>query len=217
MRAFGWTLGPRSGTATREETVRRITTLLLCSLPIGLGACQSLPLRSDLGAVSAPASAAPVAAASPGRAEAGTFAVPRLTPELRAGVEADFLRESNELRATGGVDPLVRDPRLDRAARRYAEHLAARHMLEHESDIPELRTPELRAAAEGAQERFVGETLALLASTPETAARRTVHLWSESPDHRRVMLRKTYRRAGIGVAMDEERVWYIVQMYAPGE
>ena len=63
-------------------------------------------------------------------------------------------------------------------------------MLEHESDVPELRTPEVRAAAEGAKERFVGETLALLASTPETTAQRTVHLWSESPDHRRVMLRK---------------------------
>ena len=59
--------------------------------------------------------------------------------------------------------------------------------------------------------------LALLASTPETTARRTVQLWSESPDHRRVMTRPVYRRAGIGIAMDEERVFYIVQMYAPGE
>lgn len=193
------------------------TTLLLCILTLASGACQSLALRSDLGTVSAPAAAAPSAAGSPRRADAGAFAVPRLTPELRASVEADFLQESNQLRAASGVDPLVRDPRLDRAARRYAEHLAERHMLEHESDVPELRTPEVRAAAEGAKERFVGETLALLASTPETTAQRTVHLWSESPDHRRVMLRKTYRRAGIGVAMDEERVWYIVQMYAPGD
>jgi uncharacterized protein YkwD len=186
-------------------------------LPLALAACQSLPLRNELGAASAPSVAAPAATPSPRRAEAGAFAVPRLTPELRASVEADFLRESNQLRATGGVDPLVRDPRLDRAARRYAEHLALRHVLEHDSDVAELRTPELRAAAEGAKERFVGETLALLASTPETTAARTVRLWSESPDHRRVMLRKTYRRAGIGVAMDEERVWYIVQMYAPGD
>jgi uncharacterized protein YkwD len=196
--------------------VRISTRLLLGALPLALAGCQSLTLGSDLGAGSAPAPAA-AAPAPARRAEAATFAVPRLTSELRASVEADFLRESNQLRASDGVGPLVRDPRLDRAARRYAEHLAARHMLEHESDIPELRTPELRAAAEGATERFVGETLALLASTPETTAQRTVRLWSESPDHRRVMLRKTYRRAGIGVAMDEERVWYIVQMYAPGE
>lgn len=196
--------------------MRNSTTLLLGGLSLGLGACQSLPLRGDLAApVATPAATAKDKALS--RAEAGTFAVPRLTPELQASVEADFLTESNRLRATGGVDPLVRDPRLDRAARRYAEHLARRHMLEHESDVPELRTPEIRAAAEGAKERFVGETLALLASTPESAARRTVHLWSESPDHRRVMMRKVYRRAGIGVAMDEERVWYVVQMYAPGE
>ena len=111
----------------------------------------------------------------------------------------------------------MRDARLDRAARRYAEYLAAHGILEHEVDVPGMRTPELRAAAEGAMERYVGETLALLASTPESAARRTVQLWSESPDHRRVMLRSAYRRAGIGIAMDDERVLYVVLMYAPGD
>ena len=54
-------------------------------------------------------------------------------------------------------------------------------------------------------------------ATPESAARRTVQLWSESPDHRRVMLRSAYRRAGSGIAMDDERVLYVVQMYAPGD
>jgi uncharacterized protein YkwD len=204
-----------SGRISPGENVRN-SILLLTATALAAGACQPLPLRSELGA--APASS-PGALPAPTRpaAEPGAFAVPRLTPELQASVEADFLVESNRLRADNGVGPLVRDPRLDRAARRYAEHLAQRRMLEHDSDVAELRTPELRAAAEGAKERFVGETLALLASTPETTARRTVTLWSGSPDHRRVMLRPVYHRAGIGVAMDAERVWYIVQMYAPGE
>jgi uncharacterized protein YkwD len=180
-----------------------------------LTACQAVPLRSDLASSPLPAAGNAAEAVSPARVEAGAFAVPRLTPDLRARVEAEFLVESNRLRTTAGVDALERDPRLDRAARRYAEYLAQHRILEHEAGDPAMRTPELRAAAEGARERFVGETLALLASTPESTARRTVQLWSESPGHRRVMLRQVFRRAGIGVAMDAERVWYVVQMYAP--
>jgi uncharacterized protein YkwD len=180
-------------------------------------ACHGVSFQSAMDSAPSTSTATRPAAEPESRrgAEAGAFTIPRLTPELRASVEGDFLVESNRLRATAGVDSLVRDPRLDAAARKYAEHLARRRVLEHDSDVAELRTPEMRAAAEGARERFVGETLALLASTPESTARRTVQLWSESPDHRRVMLRRVYRRAGIGVAQDTERVWYVVQMYAP--
>jgi uncharacterized protein YkwD len=197
--------------------VSKGTVVALLVLTSTLAGCAGISLESRTAVPAAPGAAPASRAASSVRTEPGTFAIARLTPQLRAEIEAEFLSESNKLRATAGVDPLVRDPRLDSAARKYAEHLARRRVVEHDSDIPELRTPEMRAAAEGAKERFVGETLALLASTPESTARRTVQLWSESPDHRRVMTRKVYHRAGIGIAQDAERVWYVVQMYAPGQ
>lgn len=185
------------------------------ALAFALPGCAGVQLASRTAVPATAGVTAEGRRASGTRPEAAAFAIPSLTPELRAEIEAEFLVESNQLRASMGVDPLVRDPRLDAAARKYAEHLAKRRVVEHDSDVAELRTPELRAAAEGAKERFVGETLALLASTPESTARRTVQLWSESPDHRRVMTREVYHRAGIGVAQDTERVWYVVQMYAP--
>jgi uncharacterized protein YkwD len=119
----------------------------------------------------------------------------------RADVAADTLRTLNQARAAHGVAPLRADARLARAARGHSRDMVAHGYFEHTSP----RGDSLRARVErtGWTRRHdgwrLGETLAWgtgSLGTPQAV----VDAWLKSPPHRRVVLDRRLRVAGIGVA-----------------
>src|SRR5690606_33886648 len=109
------------------------------------------------------------------------------------------LAEANAVRMKSGAGPLVMDPALRRAARRYSRELARRREIEHHSRTPGRRTFRQRIAAEGADARVAGENLARLSASVESLPERAVQAWMKSPGHRRNLLDPIFTRTGIGV------------------
>ena len=124
------------------------------------------------------------------------------------------LAEANEVRMRAGARPLVMDPALRRAARRYSRELAQRGEIEHVSPTPGRRTFRQRIAAEGGEARVAGENLARLTASVEALPRRAVQAWMKSPGHRRNLLDPIFTRTGIGVMLGPDGIWYVVQVYA---
>ncbi|MFO7260889.1 MAG: CAP domain-containing protein [bacterium] len=124
------------------------------------------------------------------------------------------LAEANAVRMRAGAGPLVMDPALRRAARRYSRELALRGEIEHLSPTPGRRTFRQRIAAEGAEARVAGENLARLTASVESLPRRAVQAWMKSPGHRRNLLDPIFTRTGIGVMLGPDGIWYVVQVYA---
>ena len=124
------------------------------------------------------------------------------------------LAEANAVRMKSGAGPLVMDPALRRAARRYSRELAQRGEIEHHSRTPGRRTFRQRIAAEGAEARVAGENLARLTASVESLPERAVRAWMKSPGHRRNLLDPIFTRTGIGVMLGPDGIWYVVQVYA---
>jgi uncharacterized protein YkwD len=137
--------------------------------------------------------AAPATATSRcGRASAAPAA-------LSAGArQAAVICELNRVRGRHGLAPVRPDPRLGRMAARYARAMVARHFFSHVSPGGATLSDRLRAA--GYRGRAAGEVLAWgqgrLAS-PAAAVRS----WLRSPPHRRVLLTRSYRDVGVGIAL----------------
>lgn len=136
---------------------------------------------------------------------------PRIDLEYLA---LQVLAEANAVRMRAGAGPLVMDPALRRAARRYSRELARRREIEHHSRTPGRRTFRQRIAAEGAEARVAGENLARLTASVESLPRRSVQAWMKSPGHRRNLLDPIFTRTGIGVMLGQDGIWYVVQVYA---
>ena len=152
------------------------------------------------------------AAEEPGDGElAAPWVDPRIDLEYLA---LQVLAEANAARMRAGSRPLVMDPALRRAARRYSRELAARQEIEHLSPTPGRRTFRQRIAAEGARARVAGENLARLSASVESLPERAVQAWMKSPGHRRNLLDPIFTRTGIGVMLGPDGIWYVVQVYA---
>jgi len=110
-----------------------------------------------------------------------------LTPTEHA-----FLVEINKTRAEHGVDRVVPIDNLTRAARFHSKDMIRRGYFEHGLYWR-------RLAQFGVTYGSVGENLGwdshLKIAVPEL-----VELWLESPEHRAVLLSRTYDEIGIGVA-----------------
>lgn len=124
---------------------------------------------------------------------AGATAAPPRGPSL--------LRLLNRERATRGLPALRADPRLARAARAHSADMVRRRYFAHASPEGEhVRGRVRRTGWLDARRRwFLGEDLAWGIGRPGTAAG-VVRAWMRSPAHRRILLRRVYRRVGIGVA-----------------
>jgi uncharacterized protein YkwD len=113
---------------------------------------------------------------------------------------AATLRALNAVRARHGLQPLVQDVRLDRAARRHSREMVRRRYFAHAS--PSGARFSARIAATGWMRRhgrwYVGETLAWGWGT-SAGPSGVVAAWLASPSHRRVALSPRYRRVGIGI------------------
>jgi uncharacterized protein YkwD len=107
----------------------------------------------------------------------------------------------NAQRAARGLPALRADRRLARAARAHSADMVRRRYFDHASPEGEHVVARVRRTGwlHGRRRWFLAENLAWGIGRPGTAAG-VVRAWMHSPAHRRILLRRVYRRVGIGVA-----------------
>jgi uncharacterized protein YkwD len=104
--------------------------------------------------------------------------------------ETSLVQTINSVRKSRGLVPLRVDFRLVRAARGHSTTMIRRQVFAHGSVAS-------RALAQGARGPVFGENLAWGAGITATWI---VNQWLASPSHRAVLLRRGFRRVGVGFA-----------------
>lgn len=112
-----------------------------------------------------------------------------LTPSSH---ELAILRAVNRARATHGRRPLRLGPLLHRAARSHSVDMVRRGYFDHGAFVQRLRRYGVRAPS-------LGENIAT-ATEPGFSATLVVQMWMTSPGHRSVLLDRSFRAIGVGVA-----------------
>lgn len=130
-----------------------------------------------------------------------------LVPTPAEAAECDALGEAdavvceiNRVRAERGLEPVVKDRRLHRAAAAHARDMTERDYFSHVTPEGERLSDRLRRSGyiSGRVSWRVGETLAWGRGQMATPAA-AVAAWMRSPSHRRVILGR-YREIGVGLA-----------------
>jgi len=133
-----------------------------------------------------------------------TGAASGATSAERTGQD-QLLREINEARATYGRPPLQRSAVLNRPARQHSAFVARTGRMAHEG--PDGRPFHVRLYRAGfSRAKVVGETLGMVGGCATTASAQIVRMWLASPPHRRILLSRSYRVVGVGVASDRDCV-----------
>jgi len=119
--------------------------------------------------------------------------------ERRITLEAEVVREMNQIRVNRGVRPLRAAPSLRTAARTHSRAMLELGFFGHDSADGTAFSDRIRRyyTNRGWERWSVGE--ALLASEGKPiAAKEIVKAWLDSPSHREVILSSAWRDAGIG-------------------
>jgi uncharacterized protein YkwD len=132
---------------------------------------------------------------------AATGAVPppvRSARVVRGPFGSAVLRSLNRVRKQHRLPSLSFDPRMSRAASRYSRAMARHGFFSHGAWTS-------RVAHAAGRGFAIGEVLGWLEpASPHVEARWVVQAWLRSPEHRRVLLDRTFRRVGIGRAVGGE-------------
>jgi uncharacterized protein YkwD len=107
--------------------------------------------------------------------------------------EQSLLAAINAARTARGIPPLRVGVRLQRAAGAHSRAMARSGSFTHGNWYRRLR-------AHGVRGRALGETIAWGVGTDGTAAA-IVGMWLASPSHRETMLKRGFRRVGVGIAV----------------
>lgn len=130
-------------------------------------------------------------------------------------VEKLLLEDGNEFRGENRRKALAPDPRLDAAARKFADYMARTGHYGHQADG---RTPGERLRAEGYRWCRVAENIAYAFDShgfhsPDLAYK-FIEGWKASPGHRRNLLDPEVTAIGVAVARDRRNYYYAVQLFA---
>jgi uncharacterized protein YkwD len=123
--------------------------------------------------------------------------------------------EANRARDDAGVEALVPEVKLVRAAQAFADFLARTDRFDHRADES---TPAQRARKAGYTWCFIAENIAWESrSVPfesDELAELLVKDWLASPGHRRNLLDRNMHDTGVGLAHSKATGrWYAVQMF----
>ncbi|MDQ3778592.1 MAG: CAP domain-containing protein [Actinomycetota bacterium] len=118
---------------------------------------------------------------------------PGASPSGLESPEQSLVRAINDARAAYGAPPLRVDGALQRAARSHSNAILRTGNFTHGNWYWRLRR-------HGARGRTLGETIAWVIGADGTAAA-IVRMWLASPPHRQTLLRRGFRRVGVGVAV----------------
>jgi uncharacterized protein YkwD len=134
------------------------------------------------------------------------FATVALAQPTDAEGEAEMLTRINEMRQAAGMNPLVRNPNLDAAARTHSADMAWHRDFNHVS----ARTgdPSARVAATGMTAAAVGENIARNATTLDA-----LQALIASDPHRENLLNPQYTHIGLAAVQVEGEVW-VTQVFA---
>ena len=102
----------------------------------------------------------------------------------------------NEFRAKNGLNPLVLDERLSRAAAMQSQAQAARSWIGH--DGADGSTPKARALRAGYHAKIASENVA----AGQKSFSDVLHFWEESSGHRENLLRPNVTAIGVAMAKD---------------
>ena len=151
------------------------------------------PLASLLGSAPPPQSSAQSAPA----ATAGTSVA--TTTSVATALQRLVTAEINAVRRQHGLPRLALSGQLSRAGQEHAQQLALAGYFSHEwSDGTPFGTWIRRFYPVGAARRWsAGENLAW--ATPDVTAQQAVEMWLTSPEHRRILLSRSWRQVGLGV------------------
>ena len=106
----------------------------------------------------------------------------------------EMLAEVNRERASRGIAPLRRHPRLDEAAQGHADDMFRGRYYSHDSQ--DSRTTMQRVQAHGYNAKYAGENIA----RGQYSVDEVMKGWMESPTHRDHILSETFNDAVFGVA-----------------
>jgi hypothetical protein len=141
-------------------------------------------------------------------------------PDLDA-VESLVIDGTNRYRASQGLGTVSPNPRLEQAARAFANQLADGGAFSHDSGGT---TPEIRIRRAGYRECVVAENLArrydTAGYTTRDLAQKLVQGWIDSPGHRRNMLEADALETGVAVVSrrrDRYEEFFAVQLFARDE
>ena len=112
----------------------------------------------------------------------------------------------NTDRQNAGLPPLASGYRLTVAARRHSLDMAVRNYTSHFT--PEGLSPYQRMAQAGVHYRVAGENIGWDNGTDTLAMLRAIDVaMMNSPEHRANLLRTTFHRVGIGIAVIDNRIY----------
>jgi uncharacterized protein YkwD len=111
-----------------------------------------------------------------------------------------MLRHLNAARRNHGLPKFRLNRTLSTYAWRHSRHMARQHRIFHTVDLHR-RVRSYNAATWGENVAVAGRI------------RQIVRLWLRSPSHRRNMLRRSFRRVGVGVARVNGRMWATAIFY----
>jgi uncharacterized protein (TIGR03000 family) len=130
--------------------------------------------------------------------------------DLNLDLTADeklILKLINAEREKAGFDPLVADPKLNRAARSHSLNMAKQSTLAHELDG---KSAPDRMKDAGYRLRTYGENCGVGSRTPAQA----VQMWMNSPPHKQNILTATFNETGLGIAVGKAGKKYYTQVFA---
>ena len=136
-------------------------------------------------------------------------------PDTRA-IEERIADESNAERSAAGVAETTVDADLAAVARAHSEDMRDRGFVDHTN--PDGATPLDRVETAGIDcvpgENIYQTPRGAIATSDRAFAAAVVRSWMDSPGHRETLLRESYTRQGVGVAVDDSAL-YATQLFCP--
>lgn len=150
------------------------------------------PIPSLLGQGPPAQAAAPAPTSSAASARAST------TTSAATALQRLVTAEINAVRRQHKLPRLAVSAQLARAGKQHAQQLALAGYFSHDwSDGTPFGTWIRRFYPVGSARRWsAGENLAW--ATPDVSAGQAVEMWLQSPEHRRILLSKTWKQVGLG-------------------
>ncbi len=115
----------------------------------------------------------------------------------RASLDRAIVVETNALRASRGLQPLVASPSLAAAARSHSFEMARTGYFAHESSNGSTFTQRVLRfyPSSGYRSWRAGENL--LWASPDVGAKRALEQWRQSPEHRKILFAPGWREIGV--------------------
>ena len=151
-------------------------------------------------------------AVAPNVSSASSEPAPQPPPVDPATLEAGIVAGINAQRAAAGLPPLQLDPDLVMVARERSNDMAQRGYFGHVSPTGETFSSLMQS--QGVPCSWCGENIAYNNYPDDQTVAVVLSSWMASPGHRDNILRPTFSRVGVGVALGGSGVKYYTAVFA---